>query len=213
MKEMFLSKFMENARNEREGDDKSENDNEAPRGWLYNLLLKPESKKRIYFEWLISTISLLDIFYNTLNLFIDNGDNMLFNYIVIPFYIGEMYVSWVSSFYIDIKLVQDYRVIIKRYLKSNFVIDLLGTIPFYIFKRYLLVFRLLRLIRFGSYIHKIQFFTDNIAIEYAALHKDTFLRIHKLSRFMISFIFIVHLIAWIWVWIGRYDTVDGWVNK
>lgn len=195
MKEMFLGKFLENARNEREGDDKSEPDDNSPKGWIYSLLLKPESKRRIYFECFISIISLLDIFYNTLNLFIDTGDSMMFNYIVIPLYVGEIYVSCVSSFYDDIKLVQSFKIIIKRYLKSNFIIDVLGTIPFFIFGRYLLIFRLLRLIRFGSYIHKIQFFTDNVAVEYATLHKDTFMRLHKLSRFMVSFVFIVHLIA------------------
>ena len=209
---MFLRRFMENARNEREADDASDEDAENSNVWCHNLLLKPENKKRIYLECLISIIWLWDLFYNVFTLFV-KSEEMLFNYIIIPFYLGGMYVSCVSSFYKDIKLIKDFKIIIKRYIKSTFLIDFLGTVPFFIFGRWLLSLRLLRIFRFGSYIDKILTAVNTLAAEYVANNKDLFMRIHKMSRFNISFAFIVHLIACLWIWIGRFDDVDGWVNR
>lgn len=85
LKELFLQRFFENLANEKEGDDESGFEEDEVKTLCQDLLIKPQNKKRICYEYFISFIAMSTVVYNTYALFVADV-SMLYNYIVIPFY-------------------------------------------------------------------------------------------------------------------------------
>lgn len=106
LKELFLSKFLENARNEKGGDDESDIDNSDEKYCYSDILVAPTSRKRICYEYFIAVIAITTMIFNTYALFVDLNVSMVYNFVVIPFFCIEIYLSSVSTFYEDIFLVK-----------------------------------------------------------------------------------------------------------
>lgn len=118
------------------------------------LLSLTANRKKLY-DYFIAFLGLTDIVFNIFAVFVDNT-NLLINYISIPFFCIEIYLSCVTIFYIDIIEVKDIFKIILRYLKWTFWIDIIGTLPlFAIDPSTLLCLKLVRILKFRLYIDNI----------------------------------------------------------
>lgn len=118
------------------------------------LLSLTANRKKLY-DYFIAFLGLFDIVFNIFAVFVDNT-NLLINYISIPFFCIEIYLSCVTIFYIDIIEVKDIFKIILRYLKWTFWIDIIGTLPFFaIDPSTLLCLKLVRILKFRLYIDNI----------------------------------------------------------
>ena len=106
---------MENARNQVEDDDESESSDDEQKIWGQEILVKPSNRKRVGYEYFISFVSIVDIMFNVYAIFV--GDvSLLFNLLVLPFYCIEIYLSSVSTFYVDVFLVRHIHKVMYKYL-------------------------------------------------------------------------------------------------
>ena len=123
-----------------------------------------------------------------------------------------MYISWVTIYYVDINQEKHIYKIIIRYLKFNFWIDLFGTVPFFEFESKCLLFlKLIRLLRFRTYIYNIWGFIEYWLSEYMHSRKELLLSIQKTIRFLILLFFTMHFISWVWIWIGKGE--KSWASN
>jgi hypothetical protein len=128
----------------------------------------------------------------------------MYNFIVIPLFCIEIYLSSVSTFYEDIFLVKKIQVVVKRYLKGYFFIDFLGTFPFFaIGPKHLLAFKLFRIVKMQLYLSRINSLVYISLSGYLHSRKELLINIQKTVRFLILLILTMHLFACIWIWLGN----------
>ena len=209
MRELFFRRVFENALNEKEADDyfDSEEDSNYVCG---NFIINPDSKRKIYYEYFISALVLTDLIYNTYILFVGDA-TYLFNYIIAPFFILEIYISSVSAYQNGSVVVKEIKLILLRYLKRDLAIDILGTLPFFLITKELLFFRILRVLKLKVYFGRINHFLYSILVTYLHSRKELLENILKLIQFLILFCLTIHTLACVWVWIGRDGEEDGWI--
>ena len=116
------------------------------------------------------------------------------------------------------KIITNHKIIAKHYLTHSFIIDLIAVVPFYyIFNNHNFLFiRLIKLYRYPKLISHIQY---ALYIIYGLCFK-TFrprTKITEITVFLISFIYIIHLFACVYVFIGLFflnkqDYDDTWIK-
>jgi hypothetical protein len=212
MKNLFLHRMFENALNDREADDIMEEEGDDLGRCRY-FLLHPGNKKKEYYEYFISFVSLADLLFNTYALFIGDELSLIFNYIVIPLFLWEIYLSCVSTFYKDSILIRDFPTIFKTYLKKHMVIDILSTLPFFaIGPSALLLLRILRILKLSIYLERINHLVYLALVNHLHSRKETLMNIQKGVRFVVLLGYTLHTLTCIWVWLGKQGGADGWVE-
>lgn len=92
--------------------------------------------------------------------------------------------------------MKDIRVVIKSYLRKDFWIDFIGTIPFFAFDNSVfLAFRLFRILKLSVYIQRIHGLVYECLVGYMHSRKELLMNIQKLVRFLILLSYIIHTFA------------------
>ncbi|CAI2363314.1 unnamed protein product [Moneuplotes crassus] len=210
MNMLFMKRMIENAMNEKGGDDSIENDEKAP-VVCASMIISPDSKRKKHFDYFISIVMIIDMFYNTYAVFVDDSSPM-FNFLTIPFYLVQMYICCFSAYNVDEIVVNDIRIILRGYFKFEFFLDFLATAPFFLLTEKLLFFKLLRLLKlkacFGN-IHEMLYIIMN---SFMHSRKELIQNILTLIKFFTLFCYTVHALGCIWISIGRGGGDEGWVE-
>jgi len=98
-------------------------------------IIYPEDKLKAFWDMIILVFVIITCLYAPISLAF-NDENQAFNYLVLDwiinvFFIGDIFVNCLTAYYDgEFSLVKNHRMIIKRYLMSRFIIDLIAVIPF-----------------------------------------------------------------------------------
>jgi len=98
-------------------------------------IIYPEDKLKAFWDMIILVFVIITCLYAPISLAF-NDENQAFDYLVLDwiinvFFIGDIFVNCLTAYYDgEFSLVKNHRMIIKRYLMSRFIIDLIAVIPF-----------------------------------------------------------------------------------
>ena len=116
------------------------------------------------------------------------------------------------------KIITNHKIIAKHYITHSFIIDLIAVMPFYyVFDNHNFIFiRLIKLYRYPTLISQIQYALYNIyGLCFKSFRPRT--KLTEITVFIISFIYIIHLFACVYIFIGlfflnkqHYD--DTWIK-
>lgn len=111
-----MRQLLQGAEKLRRGRDKHEINFDGENEGYQWILLGPHNPKRVFFEYFITLIGILDLFVNIYCMYIETSI-VWFNMLILPFYIIEMYVGCVSMYFDDTQLVKKISKIIRHYFK------------------------------------------------------------------------------------------------
>ena len=114
-------------------------------------------------------------------------------------------------YYDDVTLIKNPQLIIWKYIKYEFWLDFIPIIPFSFISEELVVFRLVRLFNWISYIIQIDHMIEVIILRLVNAKKTTINAIQKLVQFFLYFSFLVHFFTWIWIRLGIKNEDNGWI--
>ena len=73
--------------------------------------------------------------------------------------------------------------------------------------------RLLRFFKLGIYFGRIYDFVNLVLANTLHSRKELLLNIQKALRFLILLILTIHLLAWIWIYLGKSEPDSGWIQQ
>ena len=114
-------------------------------------------------------------------------------------------------YYEDTQLVKRIRKIIKRYMKRSFVIDLLWMLPLFLISHGLLLFKLIRLVKFRTYLSRISTFIERIFTNVFNSRVEVINNTKKIVKFMTILFLTIHILACIWSYMGVKES-NGWIQ-
>ncbi|CAI2371990.1 unnamed protein product [Moneuplotes crassus] len=210
--ELFIKKlnFGQRKSSKNHDNESLSDEEEVKTSWTENLIIHPNSKK-VYFDYLMSYVALIDLLVNIYCIFVAEP-SVVFNLLVLPLFVLEMILCSLTTFYVDVMLENRIVYIIKNYLKNHFLLDFIGTFPFFLFNIEFLSFKLMRIFKLTTYISRINSFTERILTKCVHDRRELINSVKKTIRFLIFLTFTMHLLACIWIYIG-HNYEDNWIEK
>ncbi|CAI2369324.1 unnamed protein product [Moneuplotes crassus] len=185
-------------------------DEEEGPSWTENIIINPNSRK-IYFDYFMSFVALMDLLVNIYCIFVARPI-IVFNLLILPLFVTEMVLCSLTTFYVDVALENRIAYIISNYLKKYFLLDFIGTFPFFLLDEVLLSFKLLRIFKLTTYISRINSFIEKMLVKWVHGRRELINSVKKTIRFLIFLLFTMHLLACIWIYIGQLSE-ENWIEK
>ena len=113
-------------------------------------MIHPSNQRLMIFYYILSVIGIIDIYFNTYVIFADKSGG-IFNYLVLPFHVTEIVLKFMTKYHQDIYLINTPSKIAKRYLKFQFWIDSIASVPLFVISKELLILKMVRILKFQQY--------------------------------------------------------------
>ena len=114
-------------------------------------------------------------------------------------------------YYEDTQLVKSIKKIIIVYLKRSFIIDFLGTVPFFLISQGYLLFKLVRLVKFRLYLTRISSFIERLCTHVFNARNEVIVNAKKIVRFLTILFLTIHILACLWAYLGKNEH-EGWIQ-
>lgn len=118
----------------------------------------------------------MDLFFNVYGLYVGHS-SATFNFVVLPIFVIEIILNFFTMYRKDVMLVDDIRLIVKRYMKKDFWIDIFPTMPFFVISEYLLMLKMIRLLRCVHYLLQIDNLQELILGRYLNFRKEVVMNV------------------------------------
>jgi hypothetical protein len=164
------------------------------------------------FYYIISVLGIVDIYFNTYVIFSDKR-NDIFNYLVMPFYITEIMLKFMTKYQKDIYIVSSPSKIAKRYLKFQFWIDVIASVPLFVISHEFLILKMARILKIQQYMSCIEKLEQELLIIIFSAKEALIKLTQSITKNILYLSFAIHFFASGWIWVSQFHGKDGWIHQ
>ena len=129
--------------------------------------------------------------------------------------LADMIVTFFLTYNDDIRTITSLRLIAIKYVSSYFVFDFLSIVPglaTYESYKPVYYFKLFRYFQLGRLFDQLKVSLSQLSLALSSLSRKGVEQIVSIVRAMFFLLFTVHMLAWVWVLIGRTED-KGWIKS